>query len=90
VYLIQNLGFTTKNIEFQSVFAANSHFFGKTDGKHLWILSQNLNLFKTRKNLYTRPLCVSDLEFGLYNQEIRSFGQFFAANSYFEPKIENL
>jgi hypothetical protein len=42
----------------------------------LWILSQNLNLFKTHKTLYTGPLCVTDMEYELYEQKIRSFDQF--------------
>jgi hypothetical protein len=33
-------------------------------------------IFKTHKNIYTEPLWVSDPEFGLYDQEIWSFGQF--------------
>jgi hypothetical protein len=39
-------------------------------------LSRNLNFFKTCKNSYTGPLCVTDLEYGLYDQKIWSFGQF--------------
>jgi hypothetical protein len=50
----------------------------------LWILSQNLNLFKTHKNLYTGPLCVTDLEFELYDQEIQSFGPFLPQTNIFQ------
>jgi hypothetical protein len=29
--------------------------------------------FKTHKNLYTRPLCITDLGYGLHGQEISTF-----------------
>jgi hypothetical protein len=61
---------------FGQFFPQSDVFFGKTGGESLWILSQNLNIFKARKILYTRPLIVTDLEFRLYDQEIQSFGQF--------------
>jgi hypothetical protein len=32
--------------------------------------------FKTRKNIYTSPLCVTDPKCGLYDLEIRSFEKF--------------
>jgi hypothetical protein len=73
--------------------------FSTTEGKLLRILSRILKFFKTQKNRYTQPLCVIDLEFGLYDQEIRSFIQFlpqtdaFRKNrmltlSDFEPKFD--
>jgi hypothetical protein len=45
-------------------------FFGKTEGNHLWILSQNLNFFKSRKSLYRGPLCLSDREYEIHGQKI--------------------
>jgi hypothetical protein len=50
--------------------------FGKAVGQHLWILSENLNIFKTSKNSYMVPLCITILEYGDHCQEIQSFGQF--------------
>jgi hypothetical protein len=44
----------------------------------MWILSENLNFFKTRKNSYTWLLCVTDLEYGGHDHEIQSFGYFMA------------
>jgi hypothetical protein len=37
---------------------------------------QNFDFFKTCKNAYTRPLCITDPEYGIHDQEIRSFDQF--------------
>jgi hypothetical protein len=37
--------------------------FGKTIS-YLWILSENLNFFKTRKNSYTGPLWITDPQYG--------------------------
>jgi hypothetical protein len=34
------------------------------------------DFLKTCTNICTRPLCVTDPEYGLYNQEIQNFGQF--------------
>jgi hypothetical protein len=50
--------------------------FGKTVSEHLWILSENFKNFKTHKNSYMRPLCITDSEYVGYDQEMRSFGQF--------------
>jgi hypothetical protein len=36
----------------------------------LEILSRNLKFYKTQKYMYTGPLCVTDTEYGLYDQEI--------------------
>jgi hypothetical protein len=44
----------------------------------MWILTENLIFFKTHKNSYTWPLCITDLEYGGHDQEIRSFGYFMA------------
>jgi hypothetical protein len=35
-----------------------------------------LKFFRTRKKLYTGPLCVTDSGYWFYDQEMRSFGQF--------------
>jgi hypothetical protein len=43
--------------------------------------------FKAHKNLYTGQLSVTNSKYGLYNQEIRSFGQFLPQSSIF-GKIE--
>jgi hypothetical protein len=42
----------------------------------MWILSENVKLFKTCKNSYTRPLWITDPQYGGNDQEISSFGQF--------------
>jgi hypothetical protein len=39
-------------------------------------MSKNLNFFKTRKNSYTGPLCLTNSEYGGHDQEIQCFGQF--------------
>jgi hypothetical protein len=64
-------------MKFHSIFVAKWSFSVKPKG-YIWISSQNLNFFKTNKNLYMGPLCVSDLEYGIYDQKIWSFGQFLA------------
>jgi hypothetical protein len=59
-----------------------------------------VNFFKTRKKLYTIPLCVTDTEYGPHDHEIQSFGQFCrkfvfflvklkAKKLYFESKFES-
>jgi HSP90 family molecular chaperone len=52
-----------------------------------WILSKNLNFFKTYKNLYTRPMCIIDMKYEGHRQEIQSFGQFLPQTSVY-GKIE--
>jgi hypothetical protein len=37
---------------------------------------QKFDFFKTRKNSYTGPLCITDLEYRGYDHEIWCFGQF--------------
>jgi hypothetical protein len=54
--------------------------FGKTVVKHLWILSEKLNFLKTHKNSYMGPLCIIDLQYEGYEEEIQSFGQVYAQN----------
>jgi hypothetical protein len=49
-------------------------------GKHVGILSENLNFFKTHKNSYTRLLCITNPEYGGHDQEIRNFSQFSLPN----------
>jgi hypothetical protein len=46
-----------------------------------------LKFLKTHKNLYTSQLCVTDPEYGLYDQEIMSFSQFMPEIGFF-GKIE--
>ena len=67
---------TAKKYGVSVSFCSKLAFFGKTEGKHLLILCRDLKNFKTPKNLYTRPLCITNPEYGPHNQEIRSFGQF--------------
>jgi hypothetical protein len=94
-------GLYDQEIQSFAQFLPQIDVFSTTEGKLLRILSRILNFFKTQKNLYTQPLCVIDLEFGLYDQEIRSFIQFlpqtdaFRKNrmltlSDFEPKFDFL
>jgi hypothetical protein len=47
-------------------------------------MRQNMKFFKTHKNLYTRPLCLTDPEYELYDQEVRSFGQFLSQTVIFQ------
>jgi hypothetical protein len=54
-----------RNTEFRSVFAVNWHFSVKSKA-HLDFESK-FEFFKMPKNLYTRPLCVSNLVFGLHD-----------------------
>jgi hypothetical protein len=44
------------------------------------ILTENMEILKTRKNSYMRPLCITDLKYGGHDQEIRSFGEFLPQN----------
>jgi hypothetical protein len=57
--------------------------------------------FKTRKNIYTSPLCVTDPKCGLYDLEIRSFEKFLLQTGTFwlnrsltpldfEPKLKKI
>jgi hypothetical protein len=51
--------------------------YGKTVGVHIRILSENL---KTYENSNTRPLCITDSEYGGHDQEIWCFDQFLPQN----------
>jgi hypothetical protein len=37
---------------------------------------RKFDFFKTRKNSYTRAICITDREYVSHDQEIWSFGQF--------------
>jgi hypothetical protein len=56
----------SRNTEFGSIFAANQCFLVKSKATPL-DFDANFYFVITHKNLYTRPLCVTDLEFGLYD-----------------------
>jgi hypothetical protein len=75
LYLIPNLGCMTKKYRVWSVFATNWCFSVKPKVKPFWFWAK-IWFFLNYKILYTGLLCVSDLEFWLYNQEIWSFSQF--------------
>jgi hypothetical protein len=38
---------------------------------------------KTHKNLYTGPLCITNLEYGLYDEDIQNFRQFLSQTDVF-------
>jgi hypothetical protein len=38
---------------------------------------------KTHKNLYTGPLCITNLEYGLYDKDIQNFRQFLSQTDVF-------
>jgi hypothetical protein len=61
------MGFMTKKYGVSISFCRKLTF--SVIPKGLGILSWNLNIFKTRKNLYTWPLYVTDLVFELYDQK---------------------
>jgi hypothetical protein len=67
---------TTKKYRISVSFCPKLSIFGKTIGVSvtLWILNENLSFFKTHKNSYTGPLCITDSEYGGHDQEIWSFG----------------
>jgi hypothetical protein len=67
---IQNMGDTAKKYRVSVSFCRKLTIFGKTVGEDLCILSENFNFYKTSEDSYTRPLCISDLEYGLHGQEI--------------------
>jgi hypothetical protein len=50
--------------------------------------SRNLDFLKTHKNLYTKPLCITNPEYELHVQEIRIFGQILPQTSFFLGKTE--
>jgi hypothetical protein len=58
---------------FGQFFVANYHFSIKPKANPLRILSRNLKKFKSHKNSYMRPLCVTDSEYELYDSEICRF-----------------
>jgi hypothetical protein len=37
---------------------------------------RKFEFFKTYKNSYTGPICITDLQYGGHGQEIQSFSQF--------------
>jgi hypothetical protein len=66
---------TIKKYRVSISFCPKLAIFSKTVG-YIWILSENLKFFKTYKNSYAGPLCITNPEYGGHDQEIRSFGQF--------------
>jgi hypothetical protein len=69
-------GVTAKKYGVSISFCRKQTIFSKTMGYDLWILSENLNFFKTHNNSYMGPLGTTDLEYGGHGQEIQSFGKF--------------
>jgi hypothetical protein len=59
---IHNMGLTAKKYGVLVSFSPKLAIFGKTVALHLWILSEKLKILRTRKNLYTGPLCIIDPE----------------------------
>jgi hypothetical protein len=55
--------FTKKKYGILFRFAAKCHFFVKLKVTHLGF-ELKFDFFKTHKNLYIRPLCVTDSEYG--------------------------
>jgi hypothetical protein len=70
------MGVTTKKYGVSINFWPKLAIFIKTVGQHLCISSENVKLFKTHKTSYMRPLWITDLQYGVHDQEIRSFDQF--------------
>jgi hypothetical protein len=70
------MGVTTRKYGVSVYFCPKLAIFIKTVGQHLCISSENVKLLKTRKTSYTRPLWTTDLQYGVHDQEIRSFNQF--------------
>jgi hypothetical protein len=54
-------------------FLPQTNIFSVKTKAHLWILSQNLKIWK---NLGKQTLCITDPKYGLYDQEIQTFDQF--------------
>jgi hypothetical protein len=74
------MGFTAKKYRVSVIFCHKQYFFNKIEGKHLWIYSQNL---------YTEPLCITDLEYGLHGEEIQDFNQFLPQSDVFSVKSKD-
>jgi hypothetical protein len=67
---IRNMGVMGKKYGVSVSFSSKLTIFSKTVGSHLCILSENLIFFKTHKNSYTRPLYITDLEYGDHGRKI--------------------
>jgi hypothetical protein len=72
-----------KDIQSFGQFLKETGDFGKTVGQHLHIWSENVKFFKTHKNTNTRPLWITDLQYGVHDQEILSFGQFLPQTAHY-------
>jgi hypothetical protein len=59
------MGDTTMNYRVSDSFCRKLAIYSKTLSEHLWILSENFNFFKIRKNPYMWPLCITDPEYGV-------------------------
>ena len=70
------MGVTTKKYGVLDSFWPKLAIFDKTVGQHLCIWSENVKFVKTRKNTYMRPLWITDLQYGVHDQEIQNFGPF--------------
>jgi hypothetical protein len=63
------MGVRTKKYGVSVSFYRKLAIFGKT-------FQQKIYFFKTRKNSYMGPLCITDLKYEGYDKEIWSFGMF--------------
>jgi hypothetical protein len=59
----QEYGVTTMKYRVSVNFYHKLVIYSKTVGKHLWILIEKLEFFKTCKKSYTRLLCIINLKY---------------------------
>ncbi len=66
------MGVTTRKYGVSVYFCPKLAIFGKTVGQNLCISSENVKIFKTHKNSYTRPLWITDPQYGGHDHKILS------------------
>jgi hypothetical protein len=70
------MGLTSKKYIVSVSFCGKLTIFAKNHRLTHTDFERKFDFFKTRKYSYTRPLYVTNPEYGAHDQEIRSFGQF--------------
>jgi hypothetical protein len=76
------MGFTTEKYGVSASFNRKLQFSVKSEAIHFEFWAE-IQFKKIQKKFYTGPLCLTDLDYGLDDQVIRSFGQFFMQTGVF-------
>jgi hypothetical protein len=80
---MQNMGVTNKKYEVSVSFYHRHTFSVKPNANTVGFWAKFFKFFKSCKNLYTRPLCITNPEYVGHGLEIQSFDQFLSKTGIF-------